>query len=243
MDYNNPPVRRLPRKTNLPFFSYGIFRPGEIAYHSIEGYVVGRSSKAQVLGETLLRDGVLIVYTSPVLAPSSAAEQKIANGWLIHFHPEQAEKAYCAISDREPDKLYEWKAVETCDGKWCNILIGKLRTGAQSLSAAEATAEEWSSWNDPHFGIALKVIDEEPTSSEIFNEEKDLWILYHWQMRYQLIWTIVERFLFLRYGIGRTPEHFAKISESEWFLEIISQSWHHSERIKNRYLPSTISST
>ena len=32
----------LPQNTNLPFFSYGIFKPGELAFHRIKDYVLSQ---------------------------------------------------------------------------------------------------------------------------------------------------------------------------------------------------------
>ena len=49
----------LPANAALPFFSYGIFRPGELAHFRIRRFVE-RASPASVRGELRLRDGLLI---------------------------------------------------------------------------------------------------------------------------------------------------------------------------------------
>ena len=68
----------LPHDPTLPFFSYGLFRPGQIGYGDIRTYVETSEEGWATHGELLERDGL------PLLAEGTDE----VLGWLIRFKPE-----------------------------------------------------------------------------------------------------------------------------------------------------------
>jgi hypothetical protein len=92
----------LPDDPTLPFFTYGLFRPGQIGYGSIRALVETSEAWWVVQGELLERDGL------PLLAEGTNEVQ----GWLIRFKSESAITAYMTINAIEPDRRYRWDAAE-----------------------------------------------------------------------------------------------------------------------------------
>jgi len=83
----------------LPFFAYGIFSPGQIAFFQIKSYV-RQVTDASATGILRIRDGV------PVLDADARGE--VADGYRIEFNNADAELAYQAIQRMEPSTQYRW---------------------------------------------------------------------------------------------------------------------------------------
>ena len=82
--------------TKLPFFSYGIFRPGEIPFLGIEHYIE-KIEKLTIKGCIQIRDGVFLF---------SEQYEDDVNGYLIHFKSHLCENAYNFINSLEPNKIF-----------------------------------------------------------------------------------------------------------------------------------------
>src|SRR4051794_28956120 len=89
----------LPADLELPFFSYGLFQPGQIGFGQIRHFVRETERGWATLGKLLERDGLPILDRGP---------EQIA-GCLIRFEPGHQAGAYAAINSIEPDKLYLWR--------------------------------------------------------------------------------------------------------------------------------------
>lgn len=48
----------LPERTNLPYFAYGLFKPGELAYGQLASMVEGNPVEMGVPGALYVRDGL-----------------------------------------------------------------------------------------------------------------------------------------------------------------------------------------
>jgi hypothetical protein len=111
----------LPDDTSLPFFSYGLFRPGQIGYGRVRPFVRAAEDGWAIRGELLERDGLPIIGQGEDLIP----------GWLIQFDPSQSSDAYSEINLVEPDKLYLWKSARVSRGgleEEANVLFGRKPT-------------------------------------------------------------------------------------------------------------------
>ena len=173
--------------STLPFFSYGFFRPGEISYLGIKDFV-NSAVALSIEGDLVLRDGVTLFKDSKT--------QKV-EGFLLSFLPEFANEAYSFINSLEPAKLFNWREKES-NGTNFNVLYGiKLENGGDDIREAKWTTV----WKDPFFTSALEVLSEMPTEKFDWNLKP----LFKLQMKYMLIWTILERFSFLRYSFGGGP--------------------------------------
>jgi hypothetical protein len=169
---------------SLPFFSYGFFRPGEISFLGIKDYVKN-AKPFEIKGELVLRDGVTLFKDSV---------SQMVEGYLISFKPEFENEAYLFINSLEPKKLFKWRKNKFNDISF-NILYGvKPDRGSENILEAN-----WKTiWEDPFFTSALEVLNEFPNE----NFEWNLKPLFKLQMKYMLLWTILERFTFLRYSFG-----------------------------------------
>lgn len=191
-----------PKNQKLPFFSYGIFKPGEIPYLGIKEYALN-IQEFKIPGEILIRDGVTIYKDNP---------NREVEGFLINFEESKAEDAYEYIASLEPSKIYRWECKEL-NGRCFNILCGvSPEKGSQNIEEAE-----WrSTWEDPYFTSAISVLEELP--EEPFDWEMKS--TFKLQMKYLLLWTIIERFEFLRYSFKAGPaERNKKLAQNPYFIE------------------------
>ena len=197
----------------FPFFSYGFFRPGEISFLGIKDYV-SSAEPITIEGDLVLRDGVTLFKDS---------KNQTVDGYLITFKPEFASDAYSFINSLEPKKLFYWEKKEI-NGDSFNILYGfKPDRGSDDIREAN-----WRTiWEDPFFTSALEVLDEIPNE----NFEWNLKPLFKLQMKYMLLWTILERFSFLRYSLGGGAAARNKLlAENDYFKEALLE-FVKSERI------------
>ena len=67
----------LPADLSLPFFTYGIFRPGEIPFIGIQEYI-DRVEPTKLQGQLVFRDGVLLYKND------DDSEDQVP-GYLIYF--------------------------------------------------------------------------------------------------------------------------------------------------------------
>ena len=198
--------------TKLPFFSYGFFRPGEISFLGIKDYVSFAES-IKIEGDLVLRDGVTLFKDS---------KNRLVDGYLITFKPEFASEAYSFINSLEPKKLFKWKEKKINDNSF-NILHGvKPDRGSDDIREAN-----WSTiWNDPFFTSALEVLDELPNEKFEWNLKP----LFKLQMKYMLLWTILERFSFFRYSLGGKPTDRNKLLAENKYLKEALLEYVSSER-------------
>lgn len=190
--------------TTLPFFSYGFFRPGEISFLGIKEFV-STAKEMSIEGDLVLRDGVTLYKDS---------NDHTVKGFLISFYPESAIDAYRFIRSLEPTKLFKWREKKV-DGICFNILYGvKPDIGSEDIREAN-----WSTvWSDPYFTSGMEVLDEIP--NETF--EWNLKPLFKLQMKYMLLWTILERYSFLRYSLGGGPSRrIHLLAENQHFREAL----------------------
>lgn len=189
----------LPPNTELPFFAYGIFRPGQLGFFRIKHYVQS-VEPAIVQGELRIRDGL------PIADPDGRGK---IPGTILFFEPKSFAEAYKSITKLEPGSQYIWGQT-SAEGKNVNILWGK-----SPLKGSYLLEEEWDGKQDPLFRTALKVVEETLKENETF--EWDLKPLFRLQMAYLLLWSAIERYVSLRYNLGekkatKKVEHLAEES-------------------------------
>ena len=192
----------LPENSLLPFFAYGIFKPGELGFIRLRPYIVAVHQNAAVEGTIRIRDGL------PLLI---AALQHTTRGSVIEFVPEKAGQAYYRIVELEPDKLYRWDMITAItqegDSIRCNTLIGRY-----AERGSVAADEEWNGKQDPLF---IEGLDEvRRIGKEVKNSAASHLLLVRAQMAYLLLWTVIERLASIRYHLGKNVRekvmHLAK---------------------------------
>lgn len=197
----------LSKKINrkLPFFTYGFFRPGEISFLGIKDFVKC-VIPLNITGDLVLRDGITLFKDS--------SDQRV-NGYLITFESVHTNEAYSFIDSLEPEKLFRWEEKSTLEGERFNILIGiKPDRGSENIRETN-----WKTiWEDPFFTSAIELLEEIP--NEAF--DCNLKPLFKLQMKYMLLWTILERFSFLRYSLGGRPSaNIGLLANDQYFKEAL----------------------
>jgi len=137
----------LPEQLDLPYFAYGLFKPGELAFGQIKSLVEEDPVEAQVPGALYVRDGL------PLLEPKRGNS---VHGSLLRFLEGSAEDAYATISAFEPRKHYRWKRVTLDTGEMANTLVG-LSPDRGSIHNEEGM---WTGRQDPVFVMGLSVVRE-----------------------------------------------------------------------------------
>jgi len=183
---------KLPNNTCLPFFAYGIFKPGQIAYFRIKE-LVERTKEAKISGSLKERDGIPLLILGQ--------NMKGVQGSLIAFKSGCDVDAYRRINQIEPNDVYRWQEVILCDKSRANALIGrKIGRGSSDFED-----EVWDGKKDPLFNQALEIV----TTICKENSEFD-WNykpLLNLQMGYFLLWMSIERYASLRYHLGSNVKH------------------------------------
>ena len=98
---------------NLPFFAYGIFKPGQIAYSKIKE-LIDDKEKTSINYPMKHRDGV------PILLGKENSGYKTI-GYVFHF--KDNEEAYKIIRQTISNKLYRWGKIKIGTEN-VNVLFG-----------------------------------------------------------------------------------------------------------------------
>lgn len=196
-----------PPNIDRPFFAYGLFRPGQLAFFQLRELVSNITEPSRVAGSLLLRDGL------PIIDP---AGHGFIQGALLTFLPTRVAEAYDRIAAMEPDKHYRWHEAQV-DGTSTNVLVGR----SPKKGSAPCEDAEWNGWDDPLFTAALDVVDETLTSQDF---AWDLKPLFRLQMAYLLLWSSIERYVSLRYHLGdKVSEKVAQLAREPAFAAGLQQ--------------------
>lgn len=202
---NSVKIKNLPANIELPFFAYGLFKPGQLCYFRIKD-LVKEIKDGKVEAFLKERDGI------PLLVKNANFNVK---GKLIIFKRGEEINAYKRIIEIEPDEVYKWDVI-TVNNSWeANVLIGKkVSKGSADLEHFE----EWDGSKDPYFTHALVEIQEILKYNSAFdNKYKSLFNL---QMAYSLLWSALERYAGLKYHFGeRVTEKVYQIANEDCFIK------------------------
>lgn len=170
---------------SLPFFAYGIFKPGQLAYSRIKDYVYGEPIKTSVKHALYERDGI------PFVSEKDISHE--TEGYVIHFKENCQELAYDVIRKTESAKFYRWNTTESDNGT-VNILFGKSPSKSNPLRVEN---NRYDGSKDVFFTKAINLI-----AIEMKNYENDSSFenFFKLQRNYLLLWTCIERYTSLKYG-------------------------------------------
>lgn len=200
---------QLPSNLSLPFFAYGVFRPGQLAFHRLQELVEEIRPQSVIRGALKLRDGL------PIIDPSVQSE---VYGDVLIFKSELQAEAYQRIIELEPDKHYRWD-VTSSNGAAVNVLFGK----SPNKGSVDFEGTQWDGRNDPLFTSALEVVEETLKANAEF--EWDLKPLFRLQMAYLLLWSSIERYVSLKYHLGRdVTRKVSFLADEEAFVHALQQT-------------------
>jgi len=201
----------IPSNLTLPFFSYGLFQPGQIGFNDLRPYVQSYDKQWSIAGCLLGRDGLPVLVEGTERVP----------GTVIHFRSGDEKKAYEIIIKIEPDKLYRWDTAEAQNGterQKVNVLAGlKVKRGTHPLETTP-----WDGREEPLFSAALEVIAETLVSNIKF--DGNLKPLFRLQMAYLLLWSAIERFASFKYHLGdKAVEKVFRIADEPEFVKALQE--------------------
>ena len=202
----------LPQNINLPFFAYGIFKPGELAFYRIKEFVKNHS-QITVDGNLKIRDGL------PLFDKDGMWHVK---GYLLYFNENSYEESYRRIIEIEPDKHYRWDNISICEEKneEANILIGR----SPNRGSEQSDESSFNGRNDPLFKEAFQLIDQTIDESGEYcnNDYKEFFKL---QMAYLLLWSIIEKYVSFRYRLGEDiRKKVLKLSTDDYFCLLLKEN-------------------
>jgi len=208
----------IPSRVDLPFFAYGIFRPGQLGFLRIREFVAS-ASPSTVGGELRIRDGL------PIADQSGRGQVK---GSRLVFTPDRGRAAYDRIAEIEPDSQYLW-GTTVSGGVECNLLWGR----SPKKGSVPLEEPDWDGKTDPLFTAALDVAEETLAANGAF--EWDLKPMFRLQMAYLLLWSAIERYTSLRYHLGeRAFDKIRQVALEPAFAEAMGQITVSDERSVQR---------
>lgn len=182
----------LPKNPDLRFFAYGIFRRDELGYRRIREYVSESRDRAEqwqyVKGRLIIDDGM------PIL---TGLDSKRIEGHVIDFTESASVDAYAEIASAEPMTHYSWTKTETLDGRSVNTLQINPSVDYEMEVIERKTCHSTPWITRSYFKKGLSVVQ------ETFEENKQLQDQYHFfrlQMGYLLLWSLIERYVSLRWA-------------------------------------------
>jgi len=185
-----------PPRTDLPYFTYGSFKPGQLAHHLIAEFIEEKPVSAAVRGCLHVRDGL------PLLDPDATDQ---VEGSLLRFRSGCQNQAYDKIGQFEPKGHYKWQEVTISDsGTLANCVVGrKLNRGHPE----EYDGQSWTFRKDPVFIFGLlpvRSIVETLAQTEFQSAPpetfRDWERFFRLQMGYLLLWAAIERYASLSFG-------------------------------------------
>lgn len=192
-DYFNAASMPPPSYGDLPFFAYGLFKPGQLGFDSLRPNVLTVDGEEGMDGVLYERDGV------PLLVQRPEGSKNRVQGTLITFAPESVGEVYTSIASIEPECVYKWATLTTAKGIKANVLVATSLEGAE-----EVPGGNWDGRKDPLFNEALDMV--ESMSGESPFEMGSVNRLLELQMAYMLLWTAIERYASLRYHLRKKVE-------------------------------------
>lgn len=181
-------MMKPPKETSLPLFSYGIFKPGQLGFFKIENFVENYDS-CEFKASLYERDGV------PILNPDES-EHSI-KGYLINFKKDHETEAYNKIGEMGLDHQYKWGVIQIDDKIRANVLAGKMI----NKGTVPYENNNWDGSQDPLFTEALDII--ESKTKQDFSTSISR--IFHLQMAYMLLWSSIERYGSIKYGLKLEP--------------------------------------
>ena len=139
-DNSNYNKLRKPYDTNLPFFAYGVLKPGEIAYSRIKDLIYEKT-EACVKYSMRHRDGVPVLF-------SKERDHEETCGYLFHFS--DGDEAYETIIDTISGNLYKWGTIYIGKER-ANVLFGRKPSNGSNYIEDADDRKCYCGKNDPLF--------------------------------------------------------------------------------------------
>ena len=209
---NNHETLDFPEDIGLPFFAYGIFKPGQLAYSKIRNHVDEENLRHIEIGYGMRhRDGV------PILMHGECGHCH-TKGVVITFRRNQERKAYDIIRKTLLNALYQWKTIEI-NGKDVNILFGVDPDNGSDPIESHRERVDFDGKNDPLFNEAMELIERNLNSDNACNMES----FFELQMNYMLLWTAIDRYSSLKFNRPYKNQNYERFANQKAFRDGIKR--------------------
>lgn len=199
----------IPENIDLPFFTYGIFKPGQLAYSKIKDYV-NEKNKTIIHYYMMDRDGVPILINE-----NEEREYWKTRGYILNFNDNK--KAYKIISKTISKNLYEWGTIKI-ENQEVNVLFGKdPDNGSNPIESSDRT--NFDGANDPLFKEGIELIKKNLKSNHYDMEEG----FFDLQMNYMLLWSAIDRYCKLKYNQESEHCNRIKLSKDKIFQDALEE--------------------
>lgn len=215
-----------PENPDLPFFTYGLFKPNQLSYSRIKDFIYkGKTKEMMVKGYIRHANGM------PILFLNKKSDYNVL-GNVYYFKKADKKKAYERIGYGKHMNIYKWKEVDLGDIS-ANALVsstpGKVRRSNIIEQDMQYIIHEYDEkekhihnydWRlDPLYFETLSYIHYliKETVQFDFNKYSKL---IKTQMLYTSLWTVLDRFLTFKYGCTK-KENVKSLSKEDYFKDII----------------------
>lgn len=211
-NYNPVPVE-IPLEDNSffdrPFFAYGIFKKGQLAYSKIAD-CVEYVEPDEVHREMHIRDGVPVI--------KNEYSRRTAKGEKIHFLDGREADAYEKISHTQLGNVYGWDTIEIGREK-CNILVTQKMGGTfLNMDKNGHYLDFYDGKNDFFFSNVSRFIRNELEGMD-FDDDCTIFKI---QMYYMLLWSAIERYCVLKYDVSNNQGGYLRdFADDEIFQEAV----------------------
>ena len=192
-----------------PFFAYGHFKKGQLAYSKIADCVEDVANDA-VPFKMHIRDGV------PAIRKEQSDRKTM--GHKIYFVNGKEEEAYSIISNTQLGNFYKWDTVEI-GGETFNVLTTEDLEGTFVYVDGNGNyIGEYDGKNDPFFFKAPQFIRNELEKMDY----EDKCSIFRLQMYYMLLWSAIDRYCTLKYDVSKKQGDYLKaLSQDDAFLSAL----------------------
>lgn len=177
-----------PQDISIPFFAYGIFKPGQLAYSKIKNHVK-EIINVEIKYQMLIRDGVPIIM-------DGESNYHRTNGFIISFKEGHEKDSYHIIGKTILKSLYQWKSIKI-NGKKVNILFGVNPNYGSNTIDDPIERVNFDGKNDPLFSEAIKLIEKNLNSD---NNSRNIENFFTLQMNYMLLWSAIDRYSSIKFN-------------------------------------------
>lgn len=219
----------LPTNCNNPLLTYGLFKPGQLAFSQIEGRCKKKITPVYIEGTLKHVNGM------PVLLKKFNGERDDpVKGYIIRFKSGRGRSVYNTICNSKDMHIYSWDTIEY-NGEEINILVSadpkKMIDLFENPDISDSMLNMYDyHWkHDPVYKNAITFLDSRlndlgsrirfmgyediPKAALLFVEVQSL---------YMVLWSALDRFLTFRYSMFQST-NVKKLSEEEFFEDAIRE--------------------
>lgn len=189
-----------------PFFAYGIFKKGQLAYSKISD-CVDNVIPDEIPRKMYIRDGVPVISSEDDVNFTTKGDK-------IYFT--DSYEAYGIISKTQPGNIYEWDTVLIDDVLFNVIVTDNFKGCYPNRDKNRNYLDIYDGRKDPFFFKATKFIRNELKALDF----EDDCSIFRIQMYYMLLWSAIDRYCSLKYDVSNYQgDYLDNLADDELFNE------------------------